>query len=116
MRYLEGGTLKEVMDQGQLPLDEIVYLIRQISGGLDYAHRHGLIHRDVKPSSIMIDPEGKSLGTDFGIARMAAGFGEGLNRLNQTGAAIGTPDYMSPEQGMGREKVDHRLIPIPLGS
>ena len=115
MRYLEGGTLKAVMNQGQLPLDEIVYFIRQISGGLGYAHRQGLIHRDVKPSNIMIDPEGNSFVTDFGIASMAAGFGEGLNRLTQTGAAIGTLDYMSPEQGIGREKVDHRADIYSLG-
>jgi serine/threonine protein kinase len=103
------------MKKGQPPLEEIVYLMRQISGGLDYAHRQGIIHRDVKPSNIMIDPEGNSFVTDFGIARMAAGFGDDMNRLTQTGAAIGTPDYMSPEQGMGREKVDQRADIYSLG-
>ena len=115
MRYLEGGTLKDVMKKGQPPLEEIVYLMRQISGGLDYAHRQGIIHRDVKPSNIMIDPEGNSFVTDFGIARMAAGFGDDMNRLTQTGAAIGTPDYMSPGQGMRREKVDQRADIYSLG-
>jgi len=58
MRFLESGTLKDVLDRGALPLNEIAYMMRQISGALDYAHRQGVIHRDIKPSNIMIDSEG----------------------------------------------------------
>ena len=70
MRYLDSGTLKEVMTQGLLPGDEIAYLMRQVCSALDYAHRQGMVHRDVKPSNIMIDREGNAFVTDLGIARI----------------------------------------------
>ncbi|MBZ0287459.1 MAG: serine/threonine protein kinase, partial [Anaerolineae bacterium] len=111
MRYLESGTLKDVLDQGRLPYDEIVYMMRQIASALDYAHRRGIIHRDIKPSNIMIDAEGNAFLTDFGIARMTEA-GQGLT---QTGYAVGTPGYMSPEQGMGEEEVDGRADIYSLG-
>ncbi|MEO8608598.1 MAG: protein kinase [Chloroflexota bacterium] len=110
MRYLESGTLKDVLDNGTLPYEEIVYMMRQIASALDYAHRRGIIHRDIKPSNIMIDAEGNAFLTDFGIARMTEA-GQGLT---QTGYAVGTPGYMSPEQGMGGE-VDTRADIYSLG-
>src|SRR5262245_39274680 len=67
MRYLEGGTLKEVIDHVTLPLGEVAYLLRQVSSALDYAHRQGVVHRDIKPSNIMIDPDGNAFVADFGI-------------------------------------------------
>jgi serine/threonine-protein kinase len=110
MRYLESGTLKDVLDQGKVPYEEIVYMMRQIASALDYAHRQGIIHRDIKPSNIMIDAEGNAFLTDFGIARMTE-VGQGLT---QTGYAVGTPGYMAPEQGMGGE-VDGRADVYSLG-
>lgn len=112
MRYLSGGTLKEVIQRGQLPFDEIGFLMRQIASALDYAHRQGVIHRDIKPSNIMIDREGNTFVTDFGIARLN---GSDSTTLTHAGALVGTPEYMSPEQLMAREDLDHRADIYALG-
>ena len=111
MRYLEGGTLKEVIEAKQsLPLHEVAYVMRQITSALDYAHRNGVIHRDIKPSNIMIDADGNAYLTDFGIARIL-----GESGVTQTGFAVGTPGYMSPEQGMGVANIDGRTDVYALG-
>jgi len=112
MRFLDGGTLKEVMKQGHLPLDEIAYLLRQVGTALDYAHRQGIVHRDVKPSNIMIDRDGNAFVTDFGIARIV---GAGSSHLTDSNAIIGTPDYMSPEQARGDSTIDIRADIYSLG-
>ena len=104
MRFLEGGTLRQVMDASELPQGEILYMLRQISAALDYAHRQGIVHRDLKPSNIMIDKEGNAFVADFGIARAENLQGE---HLTETGAAIGTPAYMSPEQARSEPDLDH---------
>jgi predicted ATPase len=114
MRYLDSGTLKEVMKQGPLPHDEISYLVRQVGSALDYAHRQGIVHRDVKPSNIMIDREGNAVVTDFGIARMVSGRDAG-RQITETGVTVGTPDYMAPEQVKGDSDVDHRADIYALG-
>mgnify|MGYP003963380109 CR=1 FL=1 len=87
MRFLEGGTLKQVIEKGNLPLGESLYMLRQIASALDYAHRQGVVHRDLKPSNIMIDKEGNAFVADFGIARIEEAEGE---NLTETGAAVGT--------------------------
>ncbi len=111
MRYLESGTLKDVLERGALPQAEIVYMLRQVASAMDYAHRRGVIHRDIKPSNIMLDSEGNAFLTDFGIARMI----EAGQNVTQSGYAVGTPGYMSPEQGMGSDKIDHRADIYSLG-
>lgn len=111
MRYLESGTLKDVLDRGKLPPEEIVYILRQIASALDYAHRRGIVHRDIKPTNIMLDAEGNAFLTDFGIARLV----EAGQNVTQSGYAVGTPGYMSPEQGMGEEKIDPRADIYSLG-
>jgi serine/threonine protein kinase/PKD repeat protein/uncharacterized protein YraI len=112
MRYLEGGTLKDVLDRGALPLVDISYFMRQTASALEYAHRQGVVHRDIKPSNIMIDQDGNAFLMDFGIARLAASSAEGLT---QTGFAVGTPGYMAPEQGMGLDNIDLRADVYSLG-
>src|SRR5258707_906108 len=110
MRYLPTGTLKDIMERAQLPFGEIAFLMSQITSALDYAHRQGVVHRDIKPSNIMIDSDGNAFLTDFGIARIV----EAAEGLTASGAAIGTPGYMAPEQGVGNP-VDARADIYSLG-
>ncbi len=107
MRYLEAGTLKDIFKQGHLPINEVAYVIRQVAAGIDYAHRQGIIHRDIKPSNIMFDREANAFVADFGIARITGG-DDDENAITLTGAIVGTPDYMAPEQAMGNV-IDHRI-------
>ncbi|MDH5607766.1 MAG: protein kinase, partial [Anaerolineae bacterium] len=111
MRFLEGGTLKQVIELGGLPTGEMLYLLRQVASALDYSHRQGIVHRDLKPSNIMIDKEGNAFVADFGIARTQA-VGKDLT---ETGAAVGTPGYMSPEQALSQEGIDLRADIYSLG-
>ena len=113
MRYLEGGTLKQVMEHGHLPHDEMLYLLGQVAAALDYAHRQGVIHRDLKPSNVMIDREGNAFVTDFGIARSASTPGQ--ENLTDPGNLVGTPAYMSPEQARGQSDVDPAADLYSLG-
>ena len=110
MRYVEGGTLKELLSKGRLTLQDVLDLMSQICPALDYAHRRGVIHRDVKPSNVILDSEGAAYLTDFGIAKVVGVSGD----LTATGAAIGTPAYMAPEQAMGNT-VDARTDIYALG-
>ena len=96
MRYVQAGTLKEMLGD-PLPLDRTVEIIAQVGGALDYAHRQGVIHRDVKPANVLMDAEGWALLADFGLAKMV----EASVQLTKTGVGVGTPAYMSPEQGQG---------------
>jgi len=109
MRYVEGGTLKDLLGK-PLELRLIVDLIGQIGGALDHAHEHGIVHRDVKPSNVLLDRGNWALLTDFGVARMV----EATQELTGTGVGVGTPAYMSPEQGQGK-KVDRRSDVYSLG-
>ena len=111
MRYLEGGTLKQVQQKGRVPRDEFLYILRQLAGALDYAHRQGVVHRDLKPSNVMIDREGNAFLTDFGIARVAGRDSD----LTGTGLMIGTPGYMSPEQARGDGQTDKAADIYSLG-
>lgn len=114
MRFMESGTLKDVMDKaGALPINEVIFIYRQIASALDYAHKRGIIHRDIKPSNIMIDQDGNAFLTDFGIARLMEST-DSTHGLTQTGYAVGTPGYMSPEQGLG-EGVDGRTDIYAMG-
>ncbi len=110
MPYVDTGTLADLMGGDPLPTAQILSVIAQIGDALDYAHEHGLVHRDVKPSNILIDDRSNCLLTDFGIAKMV----EGSAKFTQTGAIIGTPAYMSPEQILG-EELDGRSDIYSLG-
>ena len=113
MDYLEGGTLKdriESLDPGTLLAPaEVSSIVGQVADALGYAHEQGVIHRDIKPSNIMLTGKGRAIVTDFGIAKIVSGAA-----LTQTGVGIGTPEYMSPEQGAGSQ-VDARADVYSLG-
>lgn len=98
MPFVPSGTLTDLLKGQPLPLLQVRRLITQVGEALAYAHAHGLIHRDVKPSNVLLDESGNCLLSDFGLARMT----EGSLKLTVTGAVLGTPAYMSPEQGMGQ--------------
>jgi serine/threonine protein kinase len=110
LEYVPGISLDERLKAGLPPLTtlEVAALGGQIASGLDYAHRRGIVHRDVKPGNILLSEEGDVKITDFGIAKLAA-----LD-VTQTGIALGTPAYMSPEQIRG-EKLDGRADQFSLG-
>jgi tetratricopeptide (TPR) repeat protein len=110
MEYLEGQDLRTVLkEKGKLPPNEAARIILQICRALEVAHGEGVVHRDLKPQNIMLDPNGRAYVMDFGIARSAY-----LPGMTQTGALIGTPEYMSPEQGKG-EKLNERSDLFSLG-
>ncbi|HWI96801.1 MAG TPA: Stk1 family PASTA domain-containing Ser/Thr kinase [Solirubrobacterales bacterium] len=96
MQYLEGRTLKQVIDAGATP-EQAAGLIRQVLEGARFAHRHGVVHRDLKPQNVIVDAEGKATVTDFGIAQA------GVSEITQAGSVLGTPHYLSPEQAQGFE-------------
>jgi beta-lactam-binding protein with PASTA domain/predicted Ser/Thr protein kinase len=96
MRYVEGPTLKELIERGLAP-EGAAALVRQVLEGARFAHRNGIVHRDLKPQNVIVDEEGKAVVTDFGIARA------GVSEITQTGSVMGTPQYLSPEQAQGFE-------------
>lgn len=110
MPYLADGSLAALLDRdGAQPLARVVQYVEQAAAALDYAHEHGIIHRDVKPSNLLLHPDGRLLLADFGIARLldrseddsTPEFASDDAALTQTGSAMGTPEYMSPEQVRG---------------
>jgi serine/threonine-protein kinase len=96
MQYLEGRTLQQLIDAGLTP-EQAAGLIRQVLEGARFAHRHGVVHRDLKPQNVIVDGDGKATVTDFGIARA------GVSEITQAGSVMGTPHYLSPEQAQGFE-------------
>ena len=115
MPFVEGESLRDRLDrEGQLPVAEAVRIACDIASALDYAHRHGFVHRDVKPANILLH-ENRALVADFGIARVLEGSGGDL-RLTESGMSIGTLQYMSPEQAMGEKHVTGRTDVFALGA
>jgi serine/threonine protein kinase len=113
MALISGGNLGELLArEPRQPIEEARRMLREIADGLAYAHVRGVIHRDIKPDNILLDAaSGRVMVTDFGIARAI----EAGTRLTITGAAVGTPTYMSPEQAMGEREIDGRSDIYSLG-
>jgi eukaryotic-like serine/threonine-protein kinase len=96
MEYLDGRSLKElIVARGPAPVNVAIDYARQILGALRFAHRHGIVHRDIKPHNVLVGPEGRLKVTDFGIARA------GTSQMTEAGSIIGTAQYLSPEQAKG---------------
>ena len=110
MEYVDAGTLKDRLKGRSLPVQESVVFMIQAAEGLGCAHSHDIIHRDVKPANMLVRRDGHLLISDFGIAKML----EGTTNLTRVGTGIGTPQYMSPEQGTG-QPVDRRSDIYSLG-
>jgi eukaryotic-like serine/threonine-protein kinase len=109
MEYVEGETLSALIDRGErFAPEKVVALVSQIASAVDYAHTKGVVHRDVKPSNLILYEGERVKVTDFGIAKMVD------TEMTQQGQMLGTPSYMSPEQAMG-EKVDGRTDIFSLG-
>jgi Tol biopolymer transport system component/tRNA A-37 threonylcarbamoyl transferase component Bud32 len=114
MPFVEGESLRDrIHREKQLPLADAVRIARDVADALDYAHRHGVIHRDIKPDNVLLH-DGRAVVADFGIA-LAASRTEGGARITETGMSLGTPHYMSPEQAMGEHDLDGRTDVYALG-
>jgi serine/threonine-protein kinase len=113
MPYIEGETLRQrLVRQRTIPVDEAVRITCEIATALDYAHRRGIVHRDVKPENILIE-DGHAVISDFGVARaLDAAAASGITA---TGFAVGTPAYMSPEEASGSPNLDGRADVYALG-
>ena len=109
MAYYEGETLKQRIERGPLTLDDAIDIATQVGQGLAAAHGAGIVHRDIKPANLLIAKGGVVKILDFGLAKLA-----GTEGTTQTGTALGTVAYMSPEQARG-EEVDHRTDIWSLG-
>ena len=113
MPYVEGESLRDrLAREKQLPLDDALQIAREVADALSYAHSHDVVHRDIKPENILLE-SGHAVVADFGIARAITAAG-GEN-LTETGIALGTPTYMSPEQAAGSKELDGRSDLYSLG-
>ena len=115
MPRVDGESLRARLDRsGELPIADAVRLLRELADALAYAHRHGVVHRDVKPDNVLC-ADGHALITDFGVAK-ALSLSSGVGTATSPGVAIGTPTYMSPEQASGDPQVDSRADVYGFGA
>jgi len=116
MEYVEGQPLSHRIAEGPLPLEEILRIGIQVADALEFAHAKDIVHRDIKPANVMLTPRGHVKILDFGLAKRGNGNASSADTqmLTTTGVVMGTVQYMSPEQALGRE-VDHRTDIFSLG-
>ncbi|MBL8810944.1 MAG: serine/threonine protein kinase [Planctomycetaceae bacterium] len=114
MEYMDGMNLRELLNAGSLPASEVLRVFEQVCLALDYAHREGVVHRDIKPENILFSKTGHASLADFGLARLAMDSGCEVS-LTQTRQAMGTLNYMAPEQWENPKTVDHRADIYALG-
>ena len=115
MPYIEGESLRaKLAREGELPIGQTLRILRDVADALAYAHRHKVVHRDIKPDNVMISDD-HALVTDFGVAK-AVSDSTGGQSLTSMGVALGTPAYMSPEQAAANPHVDHRADIYSLGA
>ncbi len=115
MPYVQGESLRSrLRRETQLPVADAIRIASEIAAALDYAHRHGVIHRDIKPDNVLFH-DGRALVADFGIA-LARSHGDDGIRMTKSGMSLGTPQYMSPEQAAGEHTLDPRTDIYALGA
>jgi eukaryotic-like serine/threonine-protein kinase len=106
LEFVRGKSLRDLVNQGLMPMPQTFAVMHGVLQALDYAHRHAIVHRDMKPENVLLSDEGNVKVADFGIARLTDDTGEG-GTATKTGTTVGTPQYMSPEQ-VASSKVDGR--------
>ena len=115
MPFVAGESLRaRLARERQLPVGDALRIAAEVASALEYAHRRGIVHRDVKPENILLADDGGALVADFGIALAASHAGG--ERLTQTGLSLGTPQYMAPEQAVGERSIDARADVYALGA
>jgi serine/threonine-protein kinase len=112
MEFCPGGTLADRLRGRPLPPRESAELVEQIARAVQAAHQHGIVHRDLKPGNVMLDAQGSPKVTDFGLARRV----EDETRMTLTGAVVGTPSYMAPEQAQGKKDIGPAVDVYSLGA
>ncbi|MFA5794138.1 MAG: tetratricopeptide repeat protein [Candidatus Brocadiia bacterium] len=115
MEYVDGISFEQLIkDKTRPPVQTVAKIVMQIASALHYAHTQNIVHRDIKPANILLDKDGKPYLTDFGVAKKLSGFDK---TLTVTGATVGTPNYMAPEQAQGKkDEIDHQSDVFSLGS
>ena len=114
MEYVDGSTLREVVQARQLPPEQALAIVPHLCDALQYAHDQGVVHRDIKPENILLTKEGQVKIADFGLSRLLGSESQ-QDLLTGTHQVMGTPRYMAPEQLEGAHRVDHRADIYSLG-